>query len=221
MFPRLKLITFDLDDTLWPCMPVIINAEEQTHHWLAQHAPLAAQSYSVTAMREHRIQTSQQYPQHAHNLTLTRQLSLQSILEQFGYDAEIAIAAVDVFMHHRNQVTPFDDVIPVLDELRKHAMLIALSNGNADVEQTPLAGKFHYSLNAETVGAKKPDPAMFQQAMLLAKATPEQSLHIGDDTETDIAAAKQLGMHTLHIDRYHDNSSSLSDISTLPELLAR
>ena len=34
----IKLITFDLDDTLWDNVPVIISAEASMREWLAVHA---------------------------------------------------------------------------------------------------------------------------------------------------------------------------------------
>ena len=36
----IRLITFDLDDTLWNVAPVIEGAEAELHDWLARHAPL-------------------------------------------------------------------------------------------------------------------------------------------------------------------------------------
>ncbi|MCX7079975.1 MAG: HAD family hydrolase, partial [Pseudomonas sp.] len=35
----IKLITFDLDDTLWDTAPVIVSAEAVLRDWLAQQAP--------------------------------------------------------------------------------------------------------------------------------------------------------------------------------------
>ena len=35
----IKAITFDLDDTLWPILPVIIEAEKITKRWLIKNYP--------------------------------------------------------------------------------------------------------------------------------------------------------------------------------------
>ena len=35
----LRLITFDLDDTLWDAPPVLQAAEAALQRWLAEHAP--------------------------------------------------------------------------------------------------------------------------------------------------------------------------------------
>ena len=38
---RIRAITLDLDDTLWPVWPTIARAEAQLQSWLQQHAPAA------------------------------------------------------------------------------------------------------------------------------------------------------------------------------------
>ena len=38
----IKAISFDLDDTLWPIMPTILNAERKTNSWIKDNYPGAA-----------------------------------------------------------------------------------------------------------------------------------------------------------------------------------
>ncbi|MCW8962370.1 MAG: HAD family hydrolase [Gammaproteobacteria bacterium] len=199
---NLKLITFDLDDTLWPCMPVIMRAEKALHSWLMQHAPRLAETHGVKALREHRKSIAAQRPEISHNLTLTRQISLQILLEQAGHNGDLSHQAIEIFRHERNKVTPYDDVIPVLKHLATSYQLIAVTNGNADITQTPLDGYFQHALTAEAVGASRPDTAIFNEAMRLADVSPEQTLHVGDDPRTDIEAAYQLGIHNIWLNRH-------------------
>ena len=39
---RIRAITLDLDDTLWPIWPTITRAENVLQAWLADHAPATA-----------------------------------------------------------------------------------------------------------------------------------------------------------------------------------
>eukprot|EP01036_Dinobryon_divergens_P047559 gene47559-63761_t len=52
---RIKAITLDLDDTLWPVWPTIHRAEQVLTDWLAHHAPateaLASQPGVKNAVR--------------------------------------------------------------------------------------------------------------------------------------------------------------------------
>ena len=80
--------------------------------------------------------------------------------------------------------------------------MIAVTNGNVEIARTPLAGYFRHALTAETVGAAKPDPKLFTEAMRMAGVTSAETMHIGDDPETDIEAARQAGLHCIWINRY-------------------
>ena len=39
---RIRAITLDLDDTLWPIWPTIARADQAMRDWLAERAPAAA-----------------------------------------------------------------------------------------------------------------------------------------------------------------------------------
>ena len=58
---KIKAVTIDLDDTLWPIWPVIERAEGALASWLLQHAPATAPMFAdVPArlrLREHVVQT--------------------------------------------------------------------------------------------------------------------------------------------------------------------
>ena len=224
-FPSgIKLITLDLDDTLWPCMPVIKRAEKAVLDWLCQYAPDLAHQHSVESLREHRQLIARQNPQIAYNLTLTRKISLQQLLLKFNYESDLAETAITVFREARNKVEPFADVMPALDQLGTRYKLIAITNGNVQISKTPLAGYFRHTLTAENVGAAKPDPAIFTEAMRIAGVTPDETLHVGDDPETDIEAARQAGLHSIWINRYQQQwpdhiTPAGVEISGLDELI--
>ena len=50
---KVKAISLDLDDTLWPVWPTIERAEKALHQWLVEYAPMAAALFSTpSALRE-------------------------------------------------------------------------------------------------------------------------------------------------------------------------
>ena len=50
---RIRAITLDLDDTLWPIWPTIERAEKVLHEWLVLNAPMTAERYPTPqALRE-------------------------------------------------------------------------------------------------------------------------------------------------------------------------
>jgi putative hydrolase of the HAD superfamily len=199
---HVRLICFDLDDTLWPCAPVIRAAEAACYEWLTQNAPRLTERFGQDDLRNHRLEMGRQQPHIAHDLTEVRLRSLASLLEDHGYPLALAHQASDVFRAARNQVTPYDEVVEGLALLRRRYTLVSVTNGNSQIDRTPLHASFDHSLTAAEVGAAKPDPAIFHAASERTGVALEEFLHVGDDPERDVEAARRLGMTTVWVNRH-------------------
>jgi len=201
VFDHVRLISFDLDDTLWPCHEVIRAAEQACYAWLAAHAPRLTEQRSLDDLRAHRIAVSRDRPEIAHDLTEVRLRSLLELANRAGYPDDIAHAASDVFRAVRNRVTPYDEVPGTLRRLRGRYRLVSVTNGNSQIEQTPLNDHFDHSLTAAEVGAAKPDPAIFLAASERAGEPLSAFLHVGDDPVRDVQAARDIGLTTVWVNR--------------------
>jgi putative hydrolase of the HAD superfamily len=102
-----------------------------------------------------------------------------------------------VFHDARNRVTFFPGALEVLETLADSYTLGALSNGNADLKRIGIRELFGFHHSAESIGRRKPDPDMFQAALLSAGVRPEQALHVGDHPVEDVDAARQHGFHAV------------------------
>ena len=202
---NIKLISFDLDDTLWPCLQTIRVAEARTYEWLQQHAPVITEHYTLDTMREKRMAWVKVNPEFAHDLTRVRLSALEAHCDEFALPHEIAEQANAIFREARNWVEPFDEVIEGLKQLKGTYRLVAVSNGNAQVEKTPLQGLFDAAFMAEQVGAAKPHPALFQASVDQFGVQPNECLHVGDDPIRDIEAAANFGMKTAWMNRQGDD----------------
>ena len=201
MQKTVQLLTIDLDDTLWPCKPTIIAAERWLFDWLRQRVPELTGHYSIDSMRDHRRRVAREEPGIAHDMTLLRRRHLQILLAEYDYDTALADEAVELFQRQRNLVDPYADTIPALQELRQQYTLISITNGNAQVEKTPLAGLFHHNIGAADVGFAKPHPALFDRALELAGCEADETVHVGDDPLRDIDAARERGLGTVWVNR--------------------
>ncbi|MBK5965710.1 haloacid dehalogenase [Thiocystis minor] len=197
----LRLVTCDLDDTLWPCLPVIQAAEQALQVWLQAHAPRLAKAHDVASLRQHRRRIMDETPAIAHDLGQVRHRSLTMLLHDFGYPVQLADAAMDLFLEHRNRVEPYADVLPALRSLAADYCLVSLTNGNSSIEATSLRGLFRHRLTAAEVGAAKPDPAMFRRALELSGCRPTECLHLGDDPWMDVEAARAIGLTAVWVNR--------------------
>jgi putative hydrolase of the HAD superfamily len=199
--PTITLITLDLDDTLWPCEPVILAAERAMYRWLQRWTPRLARAHDTLSLRTHRRQLGALRPDIAHDITELRRLSLSMLLEEYRYPGNLAEQAIAVFLEERNRVQPYPEVASALKRLGRRYRLVATTNGNADVERTPLRGLFHYAITAAQAGAAKPAPELFLRALEWAGAEPRQALHLGDDPHMDVQGARQIGMRTGWVNR--------------------
>ena len=229
MLGHVRLICFDLDDTLWPCHPVIHAAEAECYDWLDRQAPRLTAKYSQQQLREHRIALGRARPEIAHDMTALRLSSLGILLCAEGYPIETAHRASAVFRAARNRVTPYAEVIDALQLLRGRYTLVSVTNGNSQIEYTPLQASFDHSLSAADVGAAKPDPAIFHAASAHSGVPLETFLHVGDDPLRDVQAARGLGLSTVWVNRnavawpveLAPADREVTDIGELAELLMR
>jgi len=193
MFRNARCITFDLDDTLWPVAPVIEMAEQKLYDWLHKHHPKITAKYSHQALSQHRQHWCQTVPELAHDVTQLRWQHLVELAKEFNYGQELADQGLALFRQHRNQVTPFDTVEPVLSTLQKSYTIGAITNGNAQLENTPLAKYFKFSISDAQIGANKPSSSLFKAAATQADVELEQLVHVGDSAEADVIGANRAG----------------------------
>lgn len=199
-FP-VRAITLDLDDTIWPIGPVMLQAESVLGAWLREHAPRTAERWPVEAMRALRDQVAAEHPHLAHDYTRQRMITLERMLREAGDDPALVQPAFDTFFAARCDVRHYDDSLAALDRLAARVPLAALSNGNADLRRIGLMHVFRFQLGAREHGAPKPVASIFHAACAQLDAEPQHVLHVGDDVELDIVGAHRAGLRTCWINR--------------------
>ena len=196
-----RVLSFDLDDTLWPVGPVIAAAESTLLSWLRQRYPSVVSGHNVESMRAQRAQVTTRYPERVHDLTFLRRRALGDLFAAAGHAETLADEAFEVFFSARNRVELYDDVRPALTRLASHYRLYALSNGNADLERCGIADLFAGHVTARAAGAAKPDARIFARLAALAGVEAAGVLHVGDDPHADVVGATQAGMQAVWINR--------------------
>jgi 2-haloalkanoic acid dehalogenase type II len=196
----IRLITFDLDDTLWDVAPVMHSAEATLRTWLGEHATQLG-AVPVEHLWAIRARLLSAEPALKHRLSELRRRILRLALQEAGYPeahaAQLAEAGFQVFLSARHRVTLFPDVHATLEQLANHYQLGVITNGNADVRRLGLADYFQFALCAEELGIGKPDPLPFNRALKHAGVSAEQAVHIGDHPSDDIAGARAAGMRAI------------------------
>ncbi len=200
----IRTITLDLDDTLWEIHPVIKRAEQALYAWLGKNYPRITELYQPEDIRAVRSQVVAEFADRAHDLTFLRRSVLGRVGTAAGYDHGFIDAAFDVFDAVRNDVELFPEVIPTLEALKERYRLIAVTNGNANLEIIGIAHLFHDIVTAEKAGAAKPARQVFEMAVKIGGASRKQTLHVGDHPEYDVDGARNAGLRTAWVNRTGD-----------------
>ena len=225
---KIRLVTFDLDDTLWKTGPIIQRAERKMLHWIDERDSSFREIYSAKGASFLK-EVVEERPEIAHDITAIRLATLTRTFENTGKSPEqaasIAQEAFAVLRLWRNKVELFDGALEVLELLKEQYLLASLTNGNAEVDQTPLANCFDLDLSAASVGAKKPDPRMFVAAMNAFNVTPDETVHVGDHPIDDMEGARDAGLRAIQIDfgmRELSNraNATINDLRDLPHAIA-
>ncbi len=195
----IKVIGFDLDDTLWATKPTILRAEKRLNEWLKTTVPQL--SHTAESMRELRHVITDREPELKKKITELRRRIIEHALELSEVSpseaTELSHQAIEVFLIARNQVEFFEGSLDTLAHLSTRYTLGALSNGNADIKRIGLDNYFSFAFSAEQVGAPKPAHDLFHAALNHNNIEPAQMVYVGDDPVLDIDAANRAGLHTV------------------------
>lgn len=112
----------------------------------------------------------------------------------------------------------------ILDYLKaKNYKLHIISNGFQEVTERKciLSGIDHYFqtiTSADSVGVRKPNPAIFEYSLGLSEAKKEESILIGDDWIADVIGAQQFGMDVIFFDVLNENKE-VENLKVIKHLL--
>ncbi|WP_409440273.1 HAD-IA family hydrolase [Psychromonas sp. GE-S-Ul-11] len=213
-----KAISFDLDDTLYDNEPVIRKAEQQflvflnnTYEKLAELDERRWNLYKALIVKED--------PSLKHDVTASRKAAIQRVMIVHGIAPVDAIAwsetALQTFIALRSEVDVPNESIELLQQLAKHYPVIAITNGNVDVEKIGLQDKFQFVLKAGNGIKSKPDIALFQQAADQLDIQISDLLHVGDHLNSDVFGAQQ---HDAQAVWFNPKGSALKGAKLLPTI---
>jgi putative hydrolase of the HAD superfamily len=120
---------------------------------------------------------------------------------------------------------PYPEVAGALEAMRERGhTLVVVSNWDCALPgwlaRAGLLERVDGVVTSASVGAAKPDPAIFARALELAGTRPAQALHVGDSLDKDVAGARAAGVRPVLLCRDGPPPAGVEAIGTLTELLA-
>ena len=195
----IEVLSFDLDDTLYQNGDVIRNAEQAQLDAVCELVP-SAQETGLSHWHELKWQVAKSNPDLCHDVSLWRLEVIKKGLADFGITEPSAVEHVyDAFYQARSNFTVPAKTFDVLTKLATKYQLIAVTNGNVDINKVGLAQYFVGYYRAGEQGCRmKPQPDMLNKAVAdMSLVNPSKVLHIGDSVSSDIKAAQNAGMANL------------------------
>lgn len=224
---QIQVISFDLDDTLWDCEPVILRAEQAIYGWLQKHAPRITDHCTAEDLHSHRIEFAQGHPEYRVDVTYLRKASLKSLFAQYDYPIDLADEAFALFYQVRSQVDLYKDACQVLESLKLDYKIAALTNGNADLTLIGIDHLFDDIQLASLSNPPKPDKAMFNKTAAALGVETEHILHVGDNPGTDVEGGRNAGTMTVWFnqhgvewpDHYQPADIEIDNLTVLTEIM--
>ncbi len=214
-------MTFDLDDTLYDNHPVIRALEHQLKNWLESRYPNLAR-FSGEDWFGFKQQAINKQPELRHDVTKARTGQLFLAFKAIGLDCDATSQAITDTMQQvyvlRNQVTVPHSSLHTLQQLSNAMPLVAITNGNVDLQQIGIDGYFQHVLKAGESGRAKPFSDMFDKACTALELQPQQVLHVGDHLISDVAGAKRAGLQAAWFNDKPRTLITASKLSLLPDI---
>ncbi len=221
-------LSFDLDDTLYPNAAVIAAAELAMQQQLQQLLGDVAYNQPQYWWLQRALLAERQ-PDVRHDVSRWRLLALEQGLQAQGFSscasAEMAEVAMLAFLQARSNIQLPPQIRPLLTALAAKFPLVAITNGNADLNRMGIADLFQFALRAGPDGRMKPYPDLFETAAQRLQLAPGQILHIGDHHQTDVVGALNAGCQACWLNLAPNTPSRLTtlphvEIQRLSSLLA-
>jgi putative hydrolase of the HAD superfamily len=142
------------------------------------------------------------------------------------YDQKIIPKLLAAMQQSRLDLVLFDDIAPALTDLASRKLKLGLiSNVEQDIAQTlmklGLYAWLKIVVTSQDVGAGKPRPEIFREALKRAGVKPSEAIYVGDQYNVDIVGARGAGMKAILIDRldYYRDINDCPRIKSLKEIV--
>jgi putative hydrolase of the HAD superfamily len=207
--PKIRAVIFDCYRTL---IDIRTNeAKEEIFRYLSLYLQYYGANISganlkaaIALEKERCLQTkTERYPE------VDLEIVFERILEKEGLDnpflAESCCKLFRLLSRERFQLFP--DTLPVLSEMKRSRYPLAVVSDAQKVfclDEGRILGLnqfFDHTVLSTQFGFRKPDPRLFAVACALLNAPPAEAVYIGNDPETDVIGAKQIGMWVVLVAR--------------------
>jgi putative hydrolase of the HAD superfamily len=220
----LSAVLFDVDFTLAKPGP---DLGPEGYRRLGARFGLDLDPARYEAARIAAVVDLERHPELDHDEEIWIAFTIRIIEGMGGAGGDARSAAVEMVRawEHSHNFELYDDVLPVLEELRRQGLKLGLvSNTARDLDHFVV----HHGLDVDAVvssghfGKTKPHASIFEFVLERLAVPPALAVMVGDSVDDDIDGALALGMRAFLLDRegrFPDRGDRLTDLRELPAAL--
>jgi putative hydrolase of the HAD superfamily len=218
------MIFFDIDDTILDNQGAETSAAIEFHQLYSNVFPEPPDEFACNWRM-----ITEKHVQRYLSGELSFQCQRRERLKELFYHYRILtdIEADNIFQsyleaYERNW-SIFPDVKPCLEQLSGIELGI-ISNGDSSQQRqkliaTEILDRFSVVIISEDVGISKPDEKIFLEACRIAKVSPSECWHVGDNLEADYKGSQSAGLKGIWLNRNGmDSTNGVKSIKSLSEL---
>jgi FMN phosphatase YigB (HAD superfamily) len=218
------LITFDLDDTIFPVGPVVADANKALFSHLSSLGCGTTQDEFLATTKQIRTELAAQ--NQAITYTELRQRAIRKELikhlknedeESIGMNDERVVGSYNLWEDNRHLAAEkhlYPDTIQMLKELKKNhegVVIAAITNGKGNpLKMESIKAYFDFCVSGEdddVFPLRKPSAGIYEVALKRFKEINDLGeqeeicwIHVGDDLANDVGASATCGAKTIWVD---------------------
>lgn len=222
-FSQVKAVFIDLDNTLWDFSS---NSEKALHALYLSNGLDRLLPFYVIFREIYETRNSHLWHEYHHGLVSREYLMVERfahVLRQIGFEGNVEAEGLRLNNEYLDRLATYSALMPgartMLEYLRgKGYQVNVLSNGFDGIQQRKLqsAGVEHLVdriILSDHCGVTKPQPGLFEYAMEQCGVVACECVMIGDDPDTDIRGAHEVGWRTIYYNvKNHEPFEGTADV---------
>jgi len=226
-----NLITFDLDDTIFPVGPVVAGANKALFEHLKEIGCETSQDEYLKTAKQIRVELAAENKAITYTELRKRTIrrELEKVLPQEQISDEVVNNSYDIWEEHRHiaaETHLYKDTVEMLKELKQkfpEAVIGAITNGKGNpLKMASIQDYFDFCVSGEdddVFPLRKPNEGIYKVALERFKGLRESTteccwVHVGDDLANDVGASALCGAKAVWVDldeEEYDQSASSRD----------
>jgi HAD superfamily hydrolase (TIGR01549 family) len=215
----IKVISFDLDNTLYDNRPVIDSAEKESRDFLELEFKKQGQLFDSEIFLKNRNELLRLKNSKYEDFSLLRKEVLIKSCAHLKKSEWIVEEAFQRFIQARQQVIVPQAIQEMLIALSKCFKLVTITNGNCNAEALSISQYFDQYYSPQKNYRAKPHPNMLEQTIKDFAINKNELLHVGDELKTDGKAAENVGCQFHYFTPFVEANALQASIQLLLEKL--